>query len=111
MKLLFRKIKSGFIRLGKCFSSLKFHIKKIFAVIKCIFLSVFSKEKKTYVDDAEEKLNALFPDKGYIIDNATFKNSASVDLSIIIATYNAERYIEECIDSIVKQKTKYNVEI
>ena len=111
MKLLFRKIKSGFIRLGKCFSSLKFHIKKIFAVIKCIFLSVFSKEKKTYIDDAEDKLNTLFPDKGYIADNATFVNLAAIDLSIIIATYNAEKYIEECLNSVVKQKTKYNIEI
>lgn len=27
-------------------------------------------------------------------------------LSIIIATYNAEKYIERCLDSIIKQKTK-----
>ena len=102
MKILFRKIKSGVIRLGKVFSAFKFQIKKVCAVIKCIFLSVFSKERKTYIDEPEEKLNTLFPNKGYIIDNATFKQSASVDLSIIIATYNAEKYIEECLDSVVK---------
>ena len=111
MRVFFRKIKSGFIRLGKGFAALKFQIKKVCAVVKCLCLSLFSRESRTYIYKAEEKLNALFPDKGYIIDNAIFKNSASIDLSIIIATCNAERYIEECLNSVVNQKTKYNVEI
>ncbi|MDY6367691.1 MAG: glycosyltransferase family 2 protein [Clostridia bacterium] len=56
-------------------------------------------------------MNELFPDKGYVIDNANFIHSATIDLSIIIATYNAEDYIEECLNSVLKQKTKYNIEI
>lgn len=111
MRVFFRKIKSGFIKLGKGFAALKFQIKKVCAVVKCLCLLLFSRESRTYIDNAEEKLNALFPDKGYIIDNAIFKNSVSIDLSIIIATCNAERYIEECLNSVVNQKTKYNVEI
>ena len=33
------------------------------------------------------------------------------DLSIVIPAYNAEKYIEECLDSIVLQNTRYNVEV
>ena len=33
------------------------------------------------------------------------------DLQIIIPAYNVERYIEECIDSILEQKTKYSYKI
>lgn len=35
----------------------------------------------------------------------------SVDLSIIVPMYNSELYIEKCLSSIIKQKTKYTYEI
>lgn len=39
------------------------------------------------------------------------KNGKDVDLSIIIPAYNVERYIEECLNSIVKQDIKYQCEV
>ena len=33
------------------------------------------------------------------------------DLSIIVPVYNSEKYIKECIDSLLNQDTKYNYEI
>jgi glycosyltransferase involved in cell wall biosynthesis len=34
-----------------------------------------------------------------------------IKLSIIILTYNHEKYIRDCLDSVFEQKTKYNYEI
>ena len=105
MRILFRKIKSGFVLTGKIFTAIGFYIKKYCTVTKCIFISCFSKEEITYIEHAEEKLDKLYPDKGYNIDNASFRCPACKDLSIIIATFNAEKYIEECLESIIRQKT------
>ena len=35
----------------------------------------------------------------------------SIDLSIVIPVYNCENFISDCIDSILNQKTKYNVQV
>ena len=35
----------------------------------------------------------------------------SYDLQIIIPAYNVEAYIKECLDSVLNQKTKYNVKV
>jgi glycosyltransferase involved in cell wall biosynthesis len=40
-----------------------------------------------------------------------FEKEVQVDLSIIIAAYNAENYIKQCIYSILEQDIKYNYEI
>lgn len=111
MKKILRKIKSGFIILGNCFSALILQIKKIFAIIKCLFLSAFSREEKTYIENAAEKIDELFPKKCYLMDGVVFNNAATVDLSIIIAAYNVENFVAFCLDSIVKQNTKYDIEI
>ncbi len=34
-----------------------------------------------------------------------------IDLSVCVISYNQSKYIEQCLKSIVQQKTKYNVEI
>ena len=39
------------------------------------------------------------------------KTNPHLDLSIIIPVYNAEKYLTECLDSIINNKTKYNYEI
>lgn len=42
-----------------------------------------------------------------------FKNVKSVEplVSVIMITYNQEKYIEEAVKSVVKQKTRYNYEV
>lgn len=39
-----------------------------------------------------------------------FFNDVSCNLSIIIPVYNAEKYLKECIESIINQMTDYNFE-
>lgn len=36
---------------------------------------------------------------------------AEVDLQIIVPCYNVERFVEECVDSILNQKTKYTFHV
>lgn len=43
--------------------------------------------------------------------NATNNINAIVDLTVIVPAYNAEAYIEQCVNSIIRQKTKYKFEI
>ena len=34
-----------------------------------------------------------------------------MDVSIIIPVYNVEKYIEQCLETVINQKTKYSYEI
>ena len=41
----------------------------------------------------------------------TIKSGELYDLQIVIPVYKVEQYLRECIDSIINQKTKYNITI
>ena len=46
--------------------------------------------------------------------NEKYKNRQTdneIDLSIIVPVYNVEQYLSECINSLLNNKTKYNIEI
>ena len=69
------------------------------------FLIVFKKDVKAdfkeYTPVKNDKNNKLIK----------IKSSKKYDVSILVAVYNVEMYIEECIKSLISQKTKYNYEI
>ncbi len=44
-------------------------------------------------------------------ENLIVSKKASIDLSIIVPVYNTAKYIEQCINSLISQKTNYTYEI
>lgn len=58
--------------------------------------------------DALNYLHNLYPDSGKscIIDRIL--PPSDCDLEVIVPCYNAEKYVEECIDSILSQETSYS---
>ena len=66
--------------------------------------------KKTFlnVEDAESYLNDLCLDpNNSCIYNNTISSNPQYDLQIVIPVYNAEKFIEECIESALNQSTRY----
>ena len=69
-----------------------------------------SKNKIMSLGWAEDILNNICKDKGEsCIKNHSLVSSPYYDLQIIIPVYNVENYIEECIDSVIRQQTRYKV--
>lgn len=60
---------------------------------------------------AKMLLNSNLKKKTIFKDKKPFKYKESIDLSIIIPVYNAESFLEEALNSIINQKTKYSYEI
>ena len=58
-----------------------------------------------------KRLASYYPDKGGTSINETEppkREKAVYDLQIIVPAYNVEKYIKECIDSILSQQTRYS---
>ena len=62
-------------------------------------------------EEAFEKVNKVSkkPTKKYSYNKRIIDEN--IDLSIIVPAYNSSDYIEECISSVLKQKTSYNYEL
>ncbi len=95
-------------------------MKKIVKKIICFFLrilipfvSLFSKKiSEEKLKEYEHDIRKIYNPKPYIYKKPTNKHiDKNIDLSIIIPIYNSEKYLKECIDSILNNKTKYNYEI
>ena len=69
-------------------------------------------KKPSIDDDSFSRLNNLYQMQEYDLDNVIIDVANNdYDLSIIVPVYNSEKYIKECIDSLLNQDTKYNYEI
>ena len=80
----------------------------LFRFIKCLILL----KKPANNTAAEYDLSHYYPDSGRLSDRRGYKNgNTAFDLSIIIPIYNSQKYIEECLNSILLQKTDYSYEI
>ena len=87
-------------------------IEKICGKILCDFFLIFNKNKKMNVDVLEsyKKLNMLSPNPNMSCYTQNIIGE-EYDLDIIVPAYNVEKYIRECIDSVLKQRTKYQYRI
>ena len=80
-------------------------LKKVFFLLFYLLWPI----KKPNVSAPQEYLNSIFPDNGKssLCDCNVVKKNPKYDVQIIIPVYNVEKYLKECLDSIVNQKTQY----
>ena len=60
------------------------------------------------VDHALTYLHGVSPDLGHSCITDRVLPPSDCDLEVIVPCYNVERYVEECVDSILAQETKYS---
>ena len=60
------------------------------------------------VEQALTYLQGVSPDLGHSCITERELPPSDCDLEVIVPCYNVERYVEECVDSILAQETKYN---
>lgn len=88
-------------------------VKRIISFMpKWLFNVIISLTKNKKQQNTELPIESIYPDNGHssLKPKRVYSNK-SYDLKIIVPCYNVEKYVIECIDSIVNQKTKYKVAV
>lgn len=83
------------------------HFFAFFCFFKCVCLLI----KKPTTPMPHYALEDYYPDPGKLSETKGYRHNPDLDLSVIIPLYNVEKYIEECLDSILTQKIDYTYEI
>ena len=93
-------------------------ISELFArILYAIYINKFHVQKLTiknvicHIDNAKATLSLIYPKPKYQIDLVNPPINPNVDISIIVPVYNYREVIPACIDSLINQKTKYQLEI
>ncbi|WP_022760615.1 glycosyltransferase [Butyrivibrio sp. AD3002] len=80
----------------------------IYKTARYLLCYLFSKKVlKNNVEDAYSLLNSYYPKPDSTCLGNNVISEPKYDLQIIVPTYNNEKYLEECINSIISQKTTY----
>ena len=81
------------------------------SIIKPLFKNCQFSFSEKDVKDAYDTLQKFHENTGKSCICETRKISQTFDLDIIVPCYNVENQVENCIDSLITQKTKYNFRI
>lgn len=88
-------------------------IKKIIVTILNILYVIikpFETKAKDDINQAKKVIESVYQRKP--VKKETYKYlDDKVDLSIIVPVYNVEKYLNQCLESLLNQKTKYKYEI
>lgn len=78
-----------------------------------ICMPLFHNRLKMSINDAKEKIFDNYKEKelNVLVDKDNNNNKYSYNLSFIIPVYNSEKFIRNCILSIINQATKYSYEV
>lgn len=63
------------------------------------------------VDAALRRLAALSPDAGRSCLHANAVCAPEHDLTVIVPAYNAEKYLADCLNSVLEQRTRHSVRV
>lgn len=63
------------------------------------------------VDAALRRLAALSPDAGRSCLHANAVCAPEHDLTVIVPAYNVEKYLADCLDSVLEQRTRHSVRV
>ena len=92
----------------------KLHLTKRFKYLNILitYLSNLCSKKELTNDEVNSILNKYNPNiNATTICSNQLETNPVMDLQIIVPAYNVEKYINKCIDSIIGQKTNYNIYI
>lgn len=89
----------------------KHHIKNILRFSLNTVSPLFSRKSGITPDAARERLQQVCPAPSGTMQGDNTLLPPSVDLQIVIPAYNAEAYLEECMESVLSQKTEYSYHI
>lgn len=86
-------------------------IKYLLFGIQRFLLQIWNKECKMKEEEAKRILNKK-RSNGYKRSKKINRGKEfETDVSIIVPVYNAEKYIGKCIESVIRQETRYNFEL
>lgn len=84
----------------------------VFLIAFCAKKCFVSKRTVTMSGEkAHEIIDSVYTKPIKTIVNKQEEHNPEVDLSIIIPVFNCEQYLEECIQSVIAQKTNYSFEV
>lgn len=93
-----------------------YYLKKIYSKFETIICRTFYNKLKDRChkvelpapDQAQKELEKYRPIRNNRCGANNFIGEKKYDLTIIVPAYNVEKYIEQCLDSILTQQTKYS---
>ena len=91
--------------------AVKANVKKILRGACAYSAPVFSKVSQMRVDEANKNLESFWAKKETTCVAENIRKFPVCDLQIVVPAYNVEAYLEDCMESILNQKTRFKFHV